>query len=673
MEKTNSATGALSQIKLVKQLSPQEAAKGWPVRLRGVVVAASGRRYEDLFLQDATGGIYLTQTQQPTVSVQPGTEVVCEGITAPGHYAPIVRSLRLTVVGRGPRPEPIVVTLNELTEGRYDATWVEVRGVVRSVKTPPGRRTEIQLALDGGRLMLLIQGTGRIAAEHLVDAEVRVRGAAGGRFNLNRQLLFPVLNVPGLQEITVERSASQDPFSSKERAATELFRYASDSDWRHRCVVRGVVVHQWPGKAIFLRAGETSLFVESELAAPLQLGVEVEVAGFPAVGQHAAYLENAVCRVRGDGPTPTPVPAGIGAILEGKIHHCELVALEGWLIETTRLRDNWILTLKSKDQAEDHIWEAHLRASPDDSGAMWPVGSRLRLTGVCWLDRVVQRSGTVLLPGSFHVLLRSPGDVALLEQPSWWTRDRLLGFVALLAFSITLSAAWVGLLRRQVRVQSSVIALKVEREAIAEERARVSREIHDTLAQGFMALGFQLEALTSALENPPSCVRLHLDRARWMLRHCHEEVRRSLRDLRGQALDRRALGDALRELLPLAIEGSGVQLGCVVTGTPFPLHQTIEHNLLRVAQEAVTNALRHAHAQHLTVELRYDAREVRLCVEDDGRGFAQPSDAAPEAGHFGLQSMRERAKRIGTRLEITARPSGGTQILLAVPRTQGSG
>src|SRR5262249_49937826 len=162
-----------------------------------------------------------------------------------------------------------------------------------------------------------------------------------------------------------------------------------------------------------------------------------------------------------------------------------------------------------------------------------------------------------------------------------------------------------------------------QREAILEERTRIAREFHDTLEQALVGIGMQLEAARSLLSTcpAPSGPLDILDTARSMVRHSHEEARRSVWNLRTYALERGDLPAALSEMKGQVRNGSPVQIDLEVSGAPCPLPRRIEAHLLRIGQEATTNAIKHAQCKTIRLALRYAPQLIRLSIEDDGLGF----------------------------------------------------
>lgn len=201
--------------------------------------------------------------------------------------------------------------------------------------------------------------------------------------------------------------------------------------------------------------------------------------------------------------------------------------------------------------------------------------------------------------------------------------------------------------------------------AILEERNRLAREIHDTLAQSLTGIIIQLEAANEVLSPAPDGAYLHLTRAMTLARQGLTEARRSVRALRPQMLDNQDLPSALRQLTVQLGTGRQIPISFVLHGTPCALPAEVAANLLRIGQEAIINARKHAQPKTISLALDFHPNEVQLRVHDDGRGF--DTFSSPAGSGFGLISMRERAERLGGQLTITSAPGQGTEVAVTVP------
>jgi signal transduction histidine kinase len=202
--------------------------------------------------------------------------------------------------------------------------------------------------------------------------------------------------------------------------------------------------------------------------------------------------------------------------------------------------------------------------------------------------------------------------------------------------------------------------------AIAEERARLAREIHDTLAQGLIGIILCLERLDLTVPSNDEYYRPWVERALDLSRSSLEEARRSVRDLRAAPLEGRTLLEAIANLAATLEKEAEFEVETKLPPTLPPLSARVETALFRVVQEAVTNARKHAECSMLGIHLGIDNDALRLTITDDGVGFAPQSLASP-ADHYGLTTMHERVQQIGGDIQIESVEGNGTNILVSVP------
>jgi len=267
-------------------------------------------------------------------------------------------------------------------------------------------------------------------------------------------------------------------------------------------------------------------------------------------------------------------------------------------------------------------------------------------------------------PESFQLLLRSSGDVAVIQNPPWWTLSRLLWMLGIMTVVLLAGLAWVFVLDRRVRQQTAIIQQKLQREAVLEERTRIAREFHDTLEQELVAITIQLETVAHQFDEAPQIARQMLDLARNMTRRSLFEARRSVWDLRSHLLENSTLVNAVGEVAKLMSASSRVPISVGTSGSPRKLPAQVENNLLRITQEALANALKHARATQINVNLAYDPGKIWLRIQDDGAGFDTNNSAIVYAGHFGLLDMSERAEKMGGTFSVVSTPREGTEIII---------
>jgi signal transduction histidine kinase len=386
----------------------------------------------------------------------------------------------------------------------------------------------------------------------------------------------------------------------------------------------------------------------------------VDAVGFEGMGKYSPILQDVIYRRVGEQPPLNPVVITEAEALKGD-HDADLVSMEGQLLDSHQGGDDRIFVF----QSDQGVFNAYLPRSAERGAFSIPRdGCRLRLTGICLIDEVLANVDKVR-PTLFRILLRSPEDVVVIQKAPWWTLPRLLWAFAALGLLSIATSAWVFSLRRRVQLQTGIISKKIQREAVLEERHRVAREIHDTLAQSYSGLGFQLESMASQL-SADAPARSRLEIARQMVRHGQEEFRRSLANLRAQELERGELPEALGESGRQMTAGSGAAFELSVHGITRRLDEAVENNLLRIAQESITNALRHARARRISAELSFEPARVELRISDDGIGFDPETLDQLHAGHFGWRGIRERAEQIRAQVELKSQPGQGTTVVATV-------
>lgn len=273
-----------------------------------------------------------------------------------------------------------------------------------------------------------------------------------------------------------------------------------------------------------------------------------------------------------------------------------------------------------------------------------------------------------LPPGTyeFEVQARGSGEewsspiatLVIKQYPYAWQTWYFYFVVVLIAAGIT-----IQLFRRRVQLLKGRIGI------VLEERNRISRECHDTLMAGFAAVSWQLEATAKLFRDsnsdstPPaeSC-----ELARSMVAHCQAEARRIIWDLRDTDEVTNILSHALTRTLSANVTPETIETSFDVDGDEVPLAPGCVHHLVCIGQEAVSNAIRHAHAKHIMIHLKYESEALALSIRDDGCGFQYSDHAAAAGGHFGIPVMEERARKLGGTLRVLTFVGGGTEVNVRV-------
>ncbi len=642
----------LVSIARIRALSPEEAAKHFPVSIEAQVTFRDPAQ-PALVAQSGREGIFVELAKDGDPRLKTGVRVRIEGVTKPGGFLPIIHCERATILGEAPLPHPRAIDATELFSPALDCQWVQVPAIVSGVEQR--RQVSLTAEISGWNIKLLLPEEPAAAekAARLLQRQVVVHGVVGSVFNAKRQLTGRHFFVPSFEHITLTESEPVDG-DAQLRAVDELLR--SDSTARTRVRVRGAVTHA-TADGLFLRGEGGSLFVRAASSPLLTPGTEVEVEGFASIAPFRPILRAFRVQMLTKGSPPQPKPLDLTAGTLVGLHE-ELVSVDADLLA---LRDgpNGATTLQCR--ADNWFFEATLSAN---GKPRLTAEDRLRLTGICELTTTNPLPFSNNVDG-FRLQLRSAADIQVLQVAPWWTLQRLLWALGIVGTLALIAFAWAALLRRRVAEQTETIRVQIERGAVKDERQRIARELHDTIEQELAGVSLQLRNARQRLVHAPEQASSSLDLAEKMLRHCRDEARSSIRDLRSVALEQRGLHGALEEfLVPLAAE-SGAKFTFEVQGHPRDLPGSSEIHLLRIAQEAVANSARHSGAKEISVLLSYDADAVTLEVRDDGRGFN--AKASAPRGHFGLLGIQERANKLRAELLVESAPGAGTKIRVSVP------
>lgn len=644
----------------VQRLTLDEARQSRDVRLQGVVTFTWHTGTTDFTLEDNSGAIWCPAIALP-FDCRVGTEVEIEGRTDAGTLGPFVHVITVRRIRNRELPPPRSCTFEELFATPLNGRRVEITGVIRGQRVNPELGLDwlaLDVATGGGRITVNVthEATGH---PQLIDSLVRIRGVNLHETDAHQQAFLPMINAHTLADVEVLTPADPRPFDQPSTPLAGLMRSTSVAGAGHRVRVRGAVTYVGRGGSFYLQDDSRGIqvFLREELL-PLP-GEAIDVVGFPEPGAYSPVLRDADWRPTGGKSEPAPQVATIG---EASKYDGRLLAVAGRLIEVNPRDHELVLTLEEGDQR----CRVFL---PEGKAGDWREGAIVRATGVCtveigdWESFVAHRK-----PKSFSLLVQQSGAIALIRPAPWWNLTRVTWLLAGVAglLGCTLGLVWWQAKLRLREIARTREAAHAQFVAVLAERSRIAREIHDTLAQGYAGISAQLEVLNDNMPAAPGKIRRHLDLARDLVRTNLDEARRSVWNLRAQALEESDLGEALNRLGQRLTADGKATFELKVDGSPRPLPAIVENNLLRIGQEAITNAVRHSGAKRIFLSLSFLANSIRIVVSDDGKGF-DPASVHPSAqGGLGLPGIRERAESMHASLQIVPEPAGGTRLELSV-------
>jgi signal transduction histidine kinase len=623
-----------------------------------VVTASFHRR--SFVIQDETSGIFISPREPETRPDFPaGSRVEVEGFTGIGGFSPIVHASVIRPLGPGTWPKAVPLDHAELMSGNLDCRWVSARGIVREVSPGAAGIARCRIAIGGDQVIAHMHKMAFQAVGGLVDAEVEVQGVCLYEFTDRGQHFRTVLAVPGQAMLRVLSPApAETPLKS---AAEALLGFSPATAFGRRVGLRAVVTHRASDQQLYVRQGARGVLVRTLQPLPAwPPGTEIEVRGFPARGSYSPLLEDAEVQRLGTAPPPAPLHCTPHEALQ---HDAALVRIRSALIgQAQGLHQREFLL-----EADGRIFSATLEGNPMAGGLSLQIGSTVDAAGICTVKLGEPVPGGMPRPVSFHLLMRTPGDLRLVSPPAWWTRRTFRVALGMsLAAAALLCGAGLAWSRRKLREQERQrTAAAAQFDAIFSERNRVARELHDTLVQGVTAVSVNLEMVHAKLGASPEIARAHLQVARELVGQSLAEARQAIWAMRSPLLESRDLPECLTHLASQLSGGRAVAFDIQVHGEVRRLAPSVENHLLRIGQESLMNAIKHAQARQVTLAIRYKPGVLEFECRDDGRGMAAAS--TDELGGLGMRGIRERVEELHGQLRIEGAPGCGTRVLLTLP------
>lgn len=665
----------LTNAAQVRDLSPAEAAKRYPVHFTGVVTFADQSKFFR-FVQDETAGIYFfvsNAAYDPTLKA--GDRVEITGHSNRGEYAPIIEASRVIRLGTGDFPPAKPVGIEQLSSGQEDSQFLQIRGLVRAVQFDEMSQYYQVAISTGGRIVTVMIKTLPGTDSDIVDAYVTARGVAVTRFNLRRQAFNVRLLAPRAEDLVIDKPPVGDTFASPARPISSLLQFSPSGAYGHRVKVAGTVIYRQAPDLLYIEDRDTGLYVRTAQTDNLLPGDHVEVLGFAAVGDYNPMLQDAVFRKMGEDDLPKPDVVTADQALTGK-HDCRLVRIEAGIVDRAHHSQDQFLVLQAPG---GFIFHAYLQRKGEGVDfAYLRNGCTVAVTGVCVIDPGAEwHAGEDWRAKSFRILLRSANDIELLRAAPWWTLQRFLWMVGALGV-ITLGAfAWVAALRRRVRRQTEIIQEKMEVEVALEreiletsnrEQRRIGHDLHDGVCQQLAGIGLMTASLADKLGEKGAAEAAQMERISGLIQLAIAQTRGVARGLFPVKLAENGLISALAELAANTSELFKISCQFTTQSPELLIANDAALHLYYIVLEAVANAARHGKARQVWIALSPAKDRYALSVRDDGTGFELPGTTL---NGMGLRIMQHRARVIGATLNLQSEPGSGTAItcvFAATPR-----
>ena len=650
-------------------LTREEAARAQRAVIRGVVTCSLPNS-EAVVIQDSTRGIYVDQFG-PARGEPPGIGELLEieGVTDPGDFAPQVHARRVSRLGVGELPQPIRPTWDQLINGSLDTQFVEIQGIVTSVR-PDG----VTLLTHGGKIKAELFGTNGLAMKQYENSLIRLRGCLFASWDpATHQVRVGELRIFTLS-VTVDEPAPVDVFAVTPKRAQDLLLFDSQASALRRAKVIGQIVHEHEGEYYLIDGANGLRFVPKE-AASFEIGDLVEVAGFPSLTGPSPVLREALARKIGAAPLPKAQRLDADNLFRAE-HDATRVSVEAVLLNLSADQR----TLEMQAGLRRFVARLDGEGGYSSPRPTWrrgkkikdidvPVGSRLELTGVYAGHGGNRTTGAEV--GSFELLLDSAAGIRVLARPPFWTLQRLLVLVGALLGVLAVALVWIRLLHHRVRQRTAQLQKEMnDREkaenqrAMAQERARIARDLHDDLGSSLTEI--------SMLATASPGVKLRAEEATKRMETIAGKSRTLVHALDEivWAVDpkRDTLASVARYLASYAEEYlAGLNVACRVQApNSFPdqvVSGEVRHHLFLAVKEALNNAVRHGGANEIGFRVRVLEDRLEISISDNGSGF----DPSGRSNGNGLSNLRNRLKNLNGRCELDSAPGAGTTVCLQLP------
>jgi diguanylate cyclase (GGDEF)-like protein len=486
-----SVPAPLNSVRTIRSLTSAEAAQGLPVAFEATVTFFRGER-NNLFVQDGKDAIYVQATTG--AKLVPGDRVLVKGTTL-ASFRNIVLSNDITLLGHGALPKPVPATFNDLIRGRYDAMLVTTRGVVRSadMNLPTAAHeadTTLRVLLDGGDADVEVDGDDANALSGLLDADVEITGVAGGKFDGKMQLTGISLHAASPANIRILKPAAASPWAIPVTPMDDVLKTYHVRDLTPRVRVQGTMTYYVPGSAIVLQSGTKSLWIRTLSSAPMRIGDLADATGFPSVNE--GFLTLIGSEIQDDQTQAPIVPQPLGwRELSSSKHLFDLVSTEGEVVMEAREGSQDEYVLESNGYLFSAIYRHPVAAGATSLAPMRqvPVGSRIRVTGICVLDDSNPFNRNV----PFNILMRTPDDIAVVAKPSLLTVRNLGALVIFLLLAMLVVGARAWYIDRTMRAHVATLGYLVQRRGLILEDINNARPLAGILERITELASFSLK------------------------------------------------------------------------------------------------------------------------------------------------------------------------------------
>lgn len=634
-------------------------------RTHGTIIADKHGPPSHFILLDGTAATDVLVSCDDRFRVGDEVSVICTAMQ-PQYENPTLLSeaLSISVIRHNTPSTPRFVHPVDLAAHRNDFNLIRMKGCITDAFYDDVNPSWTILVMTQDDIRTLVWTPSEyIRNRHaqLIDAEMEITGIVlPGPSNFYRSRGAWVL-ASSPEALKVLKTSPADPF-------------ASPAAPPHRQIMSGRIIASWGGDSAFMMTddGRRVRIRMTKGIAPPHSGEHVTVSGFLQTNEFGIHLFNAICRSEGqDGALQVEEPTDISieklllnengerrvnADLNG-----HLVRVTGTVIEQHSPNTDKALILLSSGLSALTIHIGKDTKPPE-------INSTVSVTGVCIIEDLTDLDTGLVRATGLSIALRNPESLCTLAEPPWWTPARLLTLATILGLLVICFFVWNTILRQLIVRRSRELAKESIRSAGAalrlEERTRLAVELHDTIAQNLTGASFEIKAASKLFQTDPDRMRKHLSIADHTLQSCRDEIRNCIWDLRTDFLDQQNISEALSTAITPHTGNASLKIRFTVPREK--LSEPTLHALLQIVRELSINAVRHGAATEIKIAGSLEDHRLLFSVRDNGCGFDPNSAPGAMQGHFGLQGVSERVRKLNGTLSIKSSPGQGAHISISL-------
>jgi len=586
----------------------------------------------------------------------------------------------IQIIGKGDVRKPVDAAASDIACGMHDYSTVRLTGVAMACKPdeidPHWSWLLLRTTSATAKISIRNADFSDSAKKSYIDALITVTGTAlpsRGKRRFADSRVF----VPSPDSIVIVKPADADPFDKAPRIRTfSYFRPRTVAEL-HRNRISGLVVANWDnGKFLLQTAGDEPLFVDMMSGTPPpERGSMVKAVGFITPNVSTLRMSEAIFK-NADLPK-LPMPEAIDITAEQLVFDTNgnrrvKIGLNGRLIrmqgKVQSVPDGMSLSDRLHMLSGKLPISVYIGNTPLDR---WPkTGDTIEVTGICHMSFLSISPHTDYSNiGGIEII---PGDgdgIKTISQRPWWTPARFTLVATMLLLLLSGSLIWNRVLKRLAERRGRALFRERIAHATAElrvaERTRLAIELHDSIAQSLTGVAFHVTAADKALKSGKDTAIRHIDTATKILQHSRVDLRRCIWDLRNDALELDDFAEAIRRTAMPVLDDAEIDIDFRIPRKR--MSDSTAHTILSVIRELTSNSVRHGNSGKVLVSGKIENGRLIFSVKDNGSGFPAAEQNVQSTGHFGLDGITERIRRLNGTVTIGNLEGGGAAVTISIP------